>query len=149
MKEFFAWIYDTVFGIFNNGCFEIFNHLFNNGGYIKFGLSFILIPLVCWFLFYYFWKYPYGKIWHWVLWLVVTILIISGITYGIANSEIFGSDNQALNELMADESTGYANYAATLPLKYALANSLLTIAIGIIYSLFMKQLSKVQIHLPF
>lgn len=149
MKEFFAWIYDTVFGIFSNECSEIFHHLFNNGGYIKLGFSYILIPLVCWLLFYYLWKYPYGKIWHWFLWLVVTILIVSGITYGIANSEIFGSDNQALNELLADESTGYAKYAATLPLKYALANSLLTIVIGIIYSLFMKQLSKVQIHLPF
>jgi hypothetical protein len=53
MNEFFGTVYDTVFGIFANKYFLIFQHLYENGGYIKFGLSFILIPLVCSILFYY------------------------------------------------------------------------------------------------
>jgi hypothetical protein len=77
------------------------------------------------------------------------VLIVLGTTYGIANTEIFGSDNQALNEAIADASTGYADYADSLPLKYALANSLLALIISIIYSLIMKQFSKIQLHLPF
>ena len=77
MNEFFGTIYDTVFGIFANKYFLIFQHLYENGGYVKFGLSFILIPLVCWILFYYLWKYPYGKLWHWLVWLVITVLIVS------------------------------------------------------------------------
>ena len=77
------------------------------------------------------------------------VLIVFGTTYGIAKTEILGSDNQALNEALADASTGYADYATTLPLKYALANSLLALIIGFIYSLIMKQFSKIQLHLPF
>jgi len=138
-----------LFGIFNNLYFLIFQHLYDNGGYIKLGLSFILIPLVCWVLFYYLWKYPYGKLWHWLVWLAVTVLIVFCAAYGIANTEILGSDNLALNEAIADASTGYGDYAATLPLKYAMANSLLALIIGFIYSLIMKQFSKIQLHLPF
>ena len=98
MNEFFGTIYDTLFGIFNNLYFLIFQHLYDNGGYVKLGLSFILIPLVCWLLFYYLWKYPYGKLWHWLVWMAVTVLIVFGATYGIANTEILGSDNQAVNK---------------------------------------------------
>jgi len=149
MNEFFGTIYDSLFGIFDNLYFLVFQHLYENGGYVKLGLSFILIPLVCWILFYYLWKYPYGKIWHWMVWMAVAVLIVFGASYGIANTEIFGSDNPALNEAIADAGTGYENYASTLPVKYALANSLLALIIGFIYSLIMKQFSKIQIHLPF
>jgi len=34
-------------------------------------------------------------------------------------------------------------------MKYALSNSLLALVIGFIYSLIMKQFSKIQLHLPF
>lgn len=149
MSEFFGTIYDGIFGIYNESYHEIFQHLFDNGGYIKMGLSFLLIPFICWLLFYYLWKYPYGKIWHWLIWLAVTVILVFGTTYGIANTEIFGSDNQVLNELLGDTSKGYAEFAASLPLKYALANSLLAFVFGFICSIFMKQLSKIQIHLPF
>ena len=149
MKEFFGAIYDTVFGIHSNDYYEIFQHLYDNGGYLKLGFSFILIPLLCWMIFYFLWKYPYGKLWHWLLWLTFTILVVAGVTYGIANTELFGSNNQTLNELMADERNKYYSYAVKLPIKYALANSLLALVIGALYSILMKQFSKVQIHLPF
>lgn len=149
MNEFFGTIYDSVFGIFSNRYYLVFQHLFENGGYIMLGLTFILIPFFCWILFYYIWKYPYGKLWHWLVWLFIVVLLVAGTTYGIASTEIFDSNNQELNEALADASTGYASYADTLPLQYAFANSLLGLVIGFIYSLIMKQFSKIQTHLPF
>ena len=81
--------------------------------------------------------------------MAVTVLIVFVTTYIVAGNEITGSENQALNEALADASTGYADYASTLPMKYALSNSLLALVIGFIYSLIMKQFSKIQLHLPF
>lgn len=150
MNEIFAALYENKwFGIYNQDYPLIFDSFFDNGGYIKLAMSFILIPLICWLLFYYLWKYPYGRIWHWFVWLLVTIVVVSGVSYGIANAEIFASNNQALNDAIADASTGYENYAATLPLKYALFNGILLLFVGFFYSLVMKQFSKIQIHLPF
>jgi len=149
MKDIFAPIYETWFGIHNPGFDLIFQTLYDFGGYIKFGLTFILIPLLLWILFYYAWKYPYGKWWHWIIWLVITIISVAGITFGIANNEIFASNNQYLIEALEDASSGYEEYAATLPLKYAAVNSLLTLVISFIYSIILKQFSKIQIHLPF
>jgi len=149
MKEIFATVYETWFGLYNQAYDLIFKTLFDNGGYMKFGLSFILIPFICWYIFYYIWKYPYGKIWHWLIYLLVTLILVFGITYSIANMSIFASDNQALNDAIADASTGYKNYADSLPLLYALYNSLFALIVGFICSLIMKQFSKIQIHLPF
>lgn len=149
MKELFGSIYDSLFGIFNNDFFLVFQHLYDNGGYIKLGLSFILIPLVFWILFYYLWRYPYARIWHWLLWLIISVLTVTGITYTIAAAEIFNSTNQALNEAIADESTRYEQYVSSLPGKYASVNTLLAAITGFLYSLLLKQFSKIQIHLPF
>jgi len=149
MKDNFSTIYETWFQLYNSQFDSIFNTLFYDGGYIMFGLSFILIPLVLWLLFYYVWKYPYGKVWHWLVWLLITFVIVAGLTFGIANNEIFVSDNQALINALAEPESGYEQFAKTLPLKYALFNGILTIGIGFIYSLILKQFSKIQIHLPF
>jgi len=142
-------IYETVFGLWDQAFDLIFTTLFNDGGYLKFVLSWLLMPLACWLLFYYVWRYPYGKWWHWLIWLFVTTIIVFGTTWGIANSEILASSNQVLNDALADPVSGYEAYAQTLPMKYAKINSILTVAISIIYSFIMKQFSKVQTHLPF
>lgn len=149
MKDIFATIYETWFQLYDSQFSLIFDTLYNAGGYIMFGLSFILIPLFLWLLFYYVWNYPYGKFWHWLVWLLITFLFVAGSTFGIANNEIFVSDNQALIDALADPDSGYEQFAKTLPLKYALFNGILTIGVGFIYSLILKQFSKIQIHLPF
>lgn len=149
MKELFGSIYDTLFGIFNNDYFLVFQHLFDNGGYIKLGLSFILIPLAAWLFFYFLYRNPYTRIWHWLIFLAVSVLIVLIASYAIASNEIFNSNNQALNDAIADESTGYEAFVSSLPMRYALVNSLLAAIIGFIYSLILKQFSKIQIHLPF
>jgi len=148
MGKFFGSIYNDIFNIYHTSYHQIFQHLYDNGGYTRMGLTFLLIPLAGWILFYFLWKYPYGKIWHWLIWTAVMILIVAGVTNGIANAEIFGSDNQTLNELLSDTDTGYAVYARSLPVKYVLANSLLALILSCIYSLLMKQFSKIHVHLP-
>lgn len=149
MKDFLAAIYETLFGLYNQTYDLIFTTLYNEGGYLKFVLIWLLIPLFCWLLFYIVWRYPYGRWWHWLLWLVFTIIFVFGITLGIANSEILASSNQDLIDALADPDSGYEAYAQTLPTKYATINSILAVGITIIYSIVMKQFSKVQTHLPF
>lgn len=149
MKDILAAIYETMFGLYNQSYDLIFTTLFNEGGYLKFVLSFVLIPLACWLLFYYVWRYPYGKWWHWLIWLIVATVVVFGTTWGIANSEILASSNQNLIDAIADPESGYEAYAQTLPMKYATINSILAVGITIIYSFVMKQFSKVQTHLPF
>jgi len=77
------------------------------------------------------------------------VLVVALVTNGIANSEIFNSGNQTLNELLADTETGYAEYARSLPMKYVLANSLLALILSFLYSLLLKQFSRIHVHLPF
>jgi len=149
MKDIFAPIYETWFGIYEPNYRLIFDTLYNEGGYIYFGLAFILIPLVCWSLFYFAWRYPYGKLWHWLLWMLIVIIIVFPSTWSIANTEIFASNNQALIDALNDPETGHKDYASSLPTHYGMINSLLALLLGIVYTLFMKRFSKIQTHLPF
>ena len=146
--DFFATIYETIFGLYNAQFELIFNELYENGGYILLGLSFFTLPLFMFIIFYLLWKYPYGKLWHWFFWLLITVVVTIGISWGIASNEIFSSDNQALNEALLDPDSGYIVYASTLPPKYALINGGMSLFLGFIYSLILKQFSKIQIHLP-
>ena len=149
LSTFFAVIYEDILGIRNTSFDLIFQFLWEYGGYISFGMIFILIPLVMWVLFYLVWRYPYGKIWHWLIWWGFISLVVGIVTWQVATVEIFESNWQPLNDALADPETGYYQYAETLPIKYALYNSLLCLVLGFIYSLILKQFSKLQIHLPF
>ena len=147
MKDIFAAIYETLFGLYNQTYDLIFTTLYNDIGYIKFGLIFIMVPILFWILFYYVWRYPYGNIWHWLLWLVLTCLTVSFFTWGIANVEILASSNPALINALASNS-GYEIFASSLPLKYSIINGVLALIVSLLYSFGMKQFSKIQIHLP-
>jgi len=149
INDFFATIYDRIFGVFKGDYFLIFECLFDSGSYVRFGTIFLFAPLVLWIIFYFFWNYPYGKIWHWLLWLLVIILVVFGLTYGIANIAILSSNCQDLNDALGNSSTEYEQYAKTLPQKYAVINAFLSIIVGFLYSLILKQWSKIQAHLPF
>lgn len=149
MKEFFVTIYETVFGIFDGKYSLIFSTLYDYNGYIKLGLLFILIPLLFWIIFYFAWNYPYGKFWHWALWLVVSVIVVFICSWSLINTEIFASNNQQLTDAINDPASGYSQYASGLPLVYSLINTGLALILGFIYSLFLKQFSKIQMHLPF
>lgn len=149
MKDLFAFIYENLFGLYNSNFKLIFDNLYSNGGYLLFGAAFILIPLILWGLFYYIWKYPYGRIWHWIAWFLLIIIVVFVSTWALANSLVLSPSDQALIDALADPSSGYEAYAAKLPISYAFYNSILTLLVSIFYCLFMKQFSKIQMHLPF
>ena len=149
MNDFFATIYETWFGIFNGQYDLIFTTLYTDGGYINFGLTFFCIPLLFLLLFYFVWRYPYGKWWHWLIWLLGSSLLVLGATLCIANTEIFGSNNEGLIYALSNPGSGYNEFASSLPIKYASINFCLALLIGCIYSILMKQFSKIQMHLPF
>ena len=149
MKDFFAMIYEAWFKLYDAQFSLIFDTLFDEGGYVLMGLTFLILPILLWVLFYYVWKSPYGKVLHWFLWLVVVAVIVGGACGIIANYEIFNSENKGLIDALTDQESGYGDYVFSLTLKYALANGGLSIVMGFIYSLILKQKSKLQIHLPF
>lgn len=148
MKEIFAALYEGWFNLYNADYHLIFDNLLENGGYIKLGLSLILIPLVLWFLFYFLWKYPYGTYRSWLLWLLVVVVIVFSVTMSIARIEIFSSSNSSLIDALAFPGTGYETYASSLPGEYAKINLILALVVSLIYSLIMKQFSRIQAHLP-
>lgn len=149
MNDFFATIYENYLNIYNSDFDVIFQTLFDSSSYLSFGLIFIIVPLVFFFFFYFIWKYPYGKLLHWFIALLITFLVVALSTVGVANNEIFSSNNPELINLINNHETGYDQYAKALPLKYALWNSIFGAILGFIYSLILKQFSKIQIHLPF
>ncbi len=143
-------IYEAFFNIDELTEFQvIFDHLYDYGGYNKMGFAFIIIPFILFLPFYFLWNYPYGKGWHWLVWTGIILLLTAGITFSIANVEIFASSNQNLIAALDNEQSGYQDFASALPLKFALINVLLSLIVGFLLSLGMKQFSKLQIHLPF
>lgn len=62
--------------------------LFSGVGYTLLGLSFILIPLVVMFLFYYAWNPVFGRWYHWLTMVAVAFLITLGTAYGVISAEL-------------------------------------------------------------
>jgi len=148
LSDWFATIYDRVFSIFNPDFQDpVFQYFFDSGFYVMLGAIFIFIPLVLMAIFYYAWHYPYARWWHWLIWVAITILLVFGCTYGYANTFIINSNAQEMmNCYNVQECSDYIN---SLPLEYAKANIILSMIVGFLGSLILKQWSKVQTHLPF
>ena len=148
MKDIFAPLYEKF--LYDGNYSVIFDVLYKDGGYVAFGLLFIVVPLVFFLLFYLVWKYPYGNFWHWLLWYIFAALWVFGLTWSFTNMAIFGSADQSLIKALADPASGYEQYAQSLPLKYASLNAGFAFFVGFfIYSPILKQFSKIQMHLPF
>lgn len=146
---FFTAIYENL--IFNNNYDVIFFCLKDMKSYTKFGLIFILIPIFLWFIFYYLWSFPYGRLWHWILYLFIVTGIVLGITIGIANIEILSKAPIKCPDVQECFSniTGCYEYAQSLPLSFSLWNSLLSLIVSLLCTLGFKQISTFQKHLPF
>lgn len=149
MKELFAAMYESFFGVYNASYPEIFTTLYDLGGYIRLGLLFIGLPLLFWLLFYLLWKYPYGRFLHWMLWLLISAVTVLVVTWLVAHNAIFDSGNQALADALGDPESGYKAFAEGLPMQYSLINTGLSLVVGFVCSLILKQFSKIQMHLPF
>ena len=147
-SEWFGFIYDRLFNIYNPDFHSpVFQYFYDSGFYIRLGALFILIPLVLMAVFYFLWKYPYGKWWHWLIWFILSILVVLGLTFGYANQ--FINDSNATEMLMCYDVQECASYINALPMEYAVANIFLGVLVGLIVSILFKQWSKVQAHLPF
>jgi len=140
LSDWFAVIYENdIFGIWSQGYRPIFTKLFVQGGYMNMGLIFIFIPIVLMAAFYFLWKYPYGRFWHWVVWLALILLIVFASTIGYANG--------FLAEYLLNPET--KEFTSSIIRRYAWINTFLGMIIGFLFSLLFKQASKIQTHLPF
>jgi len=151
MNELFASLYESRYGLglYNLKYDLIFASFFNHGTYILLGLTFIFVPLILFAAFYYLWKYPYGKFWHWLSWLLVAAIITSLISWLISMDGIFSSNDSQLINALANVNSGYESFANSLILQIALYNGMLSIIVSFLSSIFFKKFSKIQIHLPF
>lgn len=148
MGAFYQHIED-VLKIYNENYDYIFQIIFENGTYNLLGVVLLLVPLMLLSLFYFFWKYPYGKFWHWIIYVAIIALIAGAISWQVMYSGIFNTDSDDLNNLLNNNTEGYADFAYSLLPKYALINGVLSTVVSFVYSLVLKQFSKIQIHLPF
>jgi len=149
LNSFFAAIYENL--VFRADYFEIFFCLNNMGSYTKFGLIFLLIPIVFWFIFYYLWNYPYGRWWHWLIFLLVVTATVFGLTWSIANIEVLSKAPMLCQNVSVSfsEIPGSYEYAQELYLSYSSWNCLLSLIVSFLCSLGFKQISTYQKHLPF
>jgi len=148
----FAPLYEAIensLGWYNEEFSLIFNHLYENGGYDKFGFTMVLVPMVIVALFYFALKYPYVKKWHWGLMILTSSIVVFGFTMNFANIEILSPQNDELMEALSDQESGFQNFAETLPIKYSMLNAVLSLVVGFLASLVAKLFSKCQMHLPF
>lgn len=149
LSNVFQPIYEIFLGLYKLNFTEIYDYLYNNGIYVKFGVWWIIIPLICYVIFYFIWKYPYGKTIHWIVMLFISALIVFGVTYGISNFEIQNPTEKSLEVLYNMPDSTYLSHAQELPIKYATYSALLSLLTGFIWSLLLKQFSKIHLHLPF
>ena len=120
----------------------LFDHLFYNGGYNLFGWLFISIPIIPVVLFYFALKYPYTKLWHWGLLLVLIAVSVFSITVSQVNLELFASSKFIVHG-------GNQSFAEDIVWKYATLNTVLSLITTFLYSIIAKYFSKIQKHLPF
>ncbi len=149
MNDLFANIFEVWFRIYDSNYVLIFRTLFTENVYGTFGGLSLVIPLILIFPFYFIWKYPYANFWHWLLWVIIISLVQAAIAWAIYEDTIFLSTNPDLQDALASQETGYNDYANSLTKKYALISGFLALIFSFLYSLILKQFSKVQIHLPF
>ena len=148
----FAPIYQGVedlFGWYDSDYELIFNYLYDNGGYDYFGLVLVGITLAIVGVFYFLPKFPYAKKWHWGVMLLISSITIFIGTQGIANLQVLAPQNRELMDAFSDSSSGYQDFADTLPFKYSMLNAILSIVLGFLISLVVKPFSKCRMHLPF
>lgn len=145
IRDFFSFFYDNCF--YEEIYYEIFSHLYENWGYVYFGLIAILIPIIFAAAFYFLYRSnPYSKWWHWVITLLISLVAVFGLTRGIARTEILASDNPQLIQFLQNVSN--YEYASTLTILIASLNILYALILFLIFSCIFKRYSKLHGHIP-
>jgi len=138
LNDLFAAIYENWFGVWDQGFRPIFAKLYKEGGYVNMGLIFFFIPIVMMAVFYFLWNYPYGKLWHWLVWLAFILLVVFVSTIVSANG--------FLAEYLLDPET--MDFTTRIIRSYAWINTFLALIVSLVFSLIFKLRSKIQTHLP-
>lgn len=133
--------FENILGFFINQFSFIFQEMYDAGGYSKMGLILIFIPLILLLIFYFLWKYPYGRLWHWLVLISIAAIFAAGITYG--------TTRLTLVDYILSSDQDVANFAQNLVIKYSFLNGFLSLLVSFLWSLLLKQFSKIQMHLPF
>lgn len=147
LSDFFGYVYDSIFNIYDANISNVFNYFFGSGFYVIMGTIFVLIPAILMAVFYFLWKNPYGRWFHWLITLTITVIVVAISTYGYANYFINYSNAQDMLNCYADETC--QSLIKDLPFDYAIANLVSSAVISIVLSVIFKQFSKLQAHLPF
>ncbi len=105
------------------------------------GMILIIIPLVILLLFYLVWRYPYGTKLHWFITIIIIALIVGGSTYGAVRLTLADS--------LVSQDPNIVDFTSLLVFKYTMLNATLSLIVSFLYSLGLRQFSKVQMHLPF
>jgi len=122
-------LYNTIFS----------GELLNNGVYAKLGYLMLGIPLLMMVAFYILWKYPFGKVYHWVLWWILGGVLVSIFSYQILGAELAQYLYDPTNY---PECNSFVN-------NIVIVNGFYGLASGFIFSMILKQFPKPQSALPF
>ncbi len=154
MNNLFATIYEMWFGLWDENFQLIFNLMYDTNGYLKIGIIWLLVPIVLNALFYFLWKNPHSKFWHWLVWQIVIGAIVLGVDWTIAENIVFyppqyWANAQQLLNAYGDPNSGYGDYASWLTMVYGLVSGGLALVMGFISSMIYKFFTKHHTHLPF
>lgn len=147
ISNFFAMVYETWFSIYNQNFNVVHTALYDSSSYFWIGISSLIIPIIVCLFFYFLWMFPYGKWYHWLIWMLGSSFLVLCCTFAISNLILFDPNNPILNNAYGDLPT--YNYASSLPIKYGVCNFFIAFAAGFFISIICKQFSKIQTHLPF
>lgn len=142
-------IYSIVLGFLNANSYPILDYALDvSNSYFKLVLLCFVLPIFYWLVFYKLYSNPYATLFHYLIALLLSLVLIGFLSYSLVNEALWGSNNQALNDLLASDQTAI-EIADALPLYLCIYNLLLSAILGFGYSIFLKRFSKVQMHLPF
>lgn len=142
-------LYSIVLAFVNANSYPILDYALDESNtYFKLVLLCFVLPIFYWLGFYKFYSNPYAKFFHYLFALLLSLFIIGFLSYTIVNEALWGSNNQALNDLLASDQIAI-EIADSLPLYLSIYNVFLSALLGFGYSILLKRFSKLQMHLPF
>jgi hypothetical protein len=136
MNDFFEQIFYEYPFLYNG---DYTTALSKNSFFINLGLLMIVIPIVIMAVFYFINKYPYGKLWHWLIAWVVSGALVAIISYNLLNEEL------AVYILSPSEFPDAGGFVMNL----VWANLVYSLVVGFIISFVYKQVPGPQSTLPF
>jgi hypothetical protein len=142
-------LYSIVLGFLNANSYPILDYALDQSNtYFKLVLLCFVLPILYWLVFYKLYSNPYSKLFHYLIALLLSLVLIGFLSYSLVNEALWGSNNQALNDLLASDQPAI-EIADALPLYLSIYNVILSAILGFVYSIFLKRFSKIQMHLPF